>query len=243
MIYCAGKTPASRYAKQQLFQSGLSISDAPCWNTNHLLLDVPSFQPGLWSEEELDTLLSSLPRDLIIWGGNLCHDKLSNYRTVDLLTDESYLTDNAALTADCVIPLAESALKQPWERSSVLLIGWGRITKALSGKLRSLNAHVSIASGTPHHHKDAAAAGFPVLASSCLENSIRNFHLIINTAPAPVLTLKEPCPTVLMDLASVKGIDAPDVIWARALPGKYAPECSGKLIADAVIRQIREVSP
>ena len=39
-----------------------------------------------------------------------------------------------------------------------------------------------------------------------------------------------------LDLASIQGIPGQDVIWARGLPEKDAPESSGKLIADAINR-------
>ena len=41
---------------------------------------------------------------------------------------------------------------------------------------------------------------------------------------------------LLMDLASLRGIEGDRVIWARGLPGKDAPESSGALIAKTVIR-------
>ena len=40
----------------------------------------------------------------------------------------------------------------------------------------------------------------------------------------------------ITDLASVKGIAGDNVIWARGLPGKDAPEESGTLIAKTVLR-------
>ena len=39
-----------------------------------------------------------------------------------------------------------------------------------------------------------------------------------------------------IDLASVKGMEGGDVIWARGLPGKDAPESSGVLIGKTVLR-------
>ena len=41
---------------------------------------------------------------------------------------------------------------------------------------------------------------------------------------------------IKIDLASCPGMDAPDVIWARGLPGKDAPETSGELIARTILR-------
>ena len=68
------------------------------------------------------------------------------------------------------------------------------------------------------------------------------YRLIVNTAPAPVLTgdqLIDCCTNCLkIDLASVQGIDAEDVIWARGLPNSHAPETSGALIAQSILRLI-----
>ena len=241
-VYFAGITPALGFAKRHLSRSGITIADNPGWDTAHLLLDVPSFRPGLWPEKTLDTLLSSLPRDVTIWGGMLDRKELDTYSTVDLLTDEAYLRENAVITADCAIPIAEEAMTCPWEQAHVLLIGWGRITKALSSKIRALGADVTIASGKEGHRAEAVSQHFPVLDSADLENRTASFDLIINTAPAPVLSVKDPGKTILMDLASVNGIDGPDVIRARALPGRLAPERSGTLIAETFLRRIREGS-
>jgi hypothetical protein len=50
------------------------------------------------------------------------------------------------------------------------------------------------------------------------------------------------CPgkALKIDLASQPGIGGNDVIWARGLPGKNAPESSGKLIAQTVLRKLEE---
>ena len=43
-----------------------------------------------------------------------------------------------------------------------------------------------------------------------------------------------------IDLASEPGMQGKSVIPARGLPGKYAPESSGKLIADTILRVLKE---
>ena len=65
--------------------------------------------------------------------------------------------------------------------------------------------------------------------------------VIYNTAPAPVLdrkTLAKCLGTLKIDLASLQGLDGPDVIWARGLPGLYAPESSGRLIAQSILPRL-----
>ena len=236
-FYRAGTSSASSYACHYLSEAGFLIADSPDWNTKHLLLDVPSFSPGSWTSKSLDTLLSSLSENITVWGGNLNHPSLENYQTIDLLKDETYLTKNADITADCTIPIAESVLDHPWEKVKVLIIGWGRITKSLSPKLKSLGCDVTISSRSASHQEEAIASGF---YTSLSPDDIQPYHLIVNTAPAHILTVHENSTSAFIDLASVKGIEGSNVIWARGLPGKYAPKRSGKLIADTILRLSKE---
>ena len=238
-MYCAGKTPALITARRILSQKGISFDDSPGWNIRHLLFDVPSFRPGLWSDNALETLLASLPHNVTIWGGNLRHPALESWHTVDLLQDESYLQGNADITAACTIPIAESALQLPWNKTNALIIGWGRIGKSLSGMLCALGCHITILTRSACHKAEAASSGFSVIDAP---DDLQPFHLIINTAPAHVLSVQDVSP-ICIDLASVRGIIGENVIWARGLPGRFAPEQSGKLIADTILRLSKEVCP
>jgi hypothetical protein len=66
---------------------------------------------------------------------------------------------------------------------------------------------------------------------------LKQYAIIINTAPAPVMTQAETKKdALLMDLASVRGIAGDRVDHALALPGKDAPQESGKLIAKTALR-------
>ena len=99
-LYCAGTTAAVRFALQYLQEHSIPTEDRPGWDVGHVLLDVPSFQGNLLrSGGNPDTLLQALPKDAVIWGGNLNHPALDGFFTVDLLKDEAYLAENAAITA------------------------------------------------------------------------------------------------------------------------------------------------
>ena len=67
--------------------------------------------------------------------------------------------------------------------------------------------------------------------------------LVFNTAPSLLLSreMTARCPDcLLIDLASQPGMQGDDVLWARGLPGKMAPESSGKLIAETILRLWKE---
>jgi dipicolinate synthase subunit A len=70
--------------------------------------------------------------------------------------------------------------------------------------------------------------------------AIDAYRVIFNTVPSPVITEDESAQCrsdcLKIDLASEVGIAGDDVLWARGLPGKDAPESSGKLIAKTILR-------
>lgn len=244
-VYCAGTTPALKYAKQQLIHAGVTLSDSPGWQTQHLLLDVPSFRPGSFLSESknLDTLLGSLPREVTIWGGNLSHPSLEGFRTMDLLKDEEYLAGNAAITAHCALGLAAPLLQTTWTQTPTLVIGWGRIGKCLGKLLRSMDCPVTISARSAEDRAALGSLGYQAADTGNLGGILSDFRLIFNTVPAPVISEAEAelCQNSMkIDLASKKGIAGEDVVWARGLPGIHAPESSGKLIADTFLRLYKE---
>lgn len=247
-VYCAGTTAALKYAKDFLSENSVPIVDSPLWNTGHLLLDVPSFRPGsiLSDGKNLDTLLSSLPWDVTVWGGNLDHPALADYRTVDLLKDEQYLTENAAITAHCALGIAAPMLYTTWDQTPTLIIGWGRIGKSLGNLLLSLGCPLTVAARSEKDRAALSSLGYQTVSIHELHPILPQFRLIINTVPAPVLNAEDfesKTGCIRIDLASQKGIFGDEVIWARGLPGIHAPESSGRLIANTFLRLLKEATP
>ena len=103
-VFLAGNTPAVQYAVQVLTEQDIIITHTPRWDVTDVLLDVPAFRPGGMTQEQLDTLLASLPGNVRLWGGNLSVD---GYTCTDLLKYEPYLWDNAAITARCALNLTQ----------------------------------------------------------------------------------------------------------------------------------------
>ena len=240
-FYVAGTTPALNHTRSALLEAGITVTDSPRWNTDHLLLDVPSFRPG--SAIHIDTLLCTLPQEITIWGGNLHHPALEGYRCIDLLKDEGYLLENASITADCAITLIEPLLKENWSQTRCLVIGWGRIGKFLSEKLSNLSCHVTVATRKDPYRIQLKGLGYRAVDMKQMKEILTEFDLIINTAPADILSNNDlsGCEACLkVDLASRKGISSDDVIWARGLPGIHAPERSGRLIANTILRILKE---
>lgn len=241
LVFPVGETPACDFAGKFLEESRWEVTDHLSPDITHLLLDVPSFRcPGvLRSGEPIDALLERLPAGITVIGGNLSDPALDKYRKADLLADPLYLAKNAAVTAHCALLLAGKRLATVYPDTPTLIIGWGRIGKCLAKLLRGMGAPVTIAARKEGDRAILQALGYTAVSPENLPPLLPGFRLIFNTAPAAVLTedmVSLGKKALKIDLASSPGIPGEDVIPARGLPGIYAPESSGRLIAETVLR-------
>lgn len=225
-IYIAGRSPALTHCENFLRQWGFVVADAPGEEVTHVVLPVPTGNAPV---------PEGLAEDVTVFGGNLQDMK---YRAVDLLKDERYLARNAVITAHCAIKVLLRQLERTLAGCPVLVIGWGRIGKALVPLLRALGAQVTIATRSGKERAMLAALGYGTADTADMDAG--GYQVVFNTAPAAVLheadTRED---AVLMDLASAEGIVGQRVIRARGLPGKEAPESSGELIARTVALYIQ----
>lgn len=244
LIYPAISSPASHVAVKLLAGQGVEIADHVTPEATHLLLDAPSMAAPdrLRSGASLSQLLSFLPSKICVIGGFLPTDVCKNHPCIDLLKDETYLHENAALTAECAVSIAAEKAKFALRRTPVLIIGWGRIGRQLAHLLRGYHAEVCILSGTDLHRAEASASGFGTLPPDELPRKIGKFRILFNTAPSLMIpkALAEQCTGALkIDLASSAGFEAEDAIIARGLPGLRVPESAGALIAKTILEKLR----
>ena len=85
-----------------------------------------------------------------------------------------------------------------------------------------------------------SALGYDTLDPQTAGYELVRFRVIMNTAPEMVFTKQalQYCTAdcLKIDLASRRGLESDDVLWARGLPGKMAPQSSGELIANTILR-------
>ncbi len=241
IIYTAGYSPAMSYCIQIMKQAGFTILSEPSSQVTHLLLPVPSFAPdgGIVGGGNLSTLLTLLPKNIVVIGGNLDRPELDYYTTVDLLQDANYLALNAKITAYCAIKLAMNQLPIIPDGCPVLVIGWGRIGKCLSQLLKQLGAKVTVCARKEADRSIINALGY--CAVDYPQVALPDYRVIFNTVPT-MLFPKSAGAGLKIDLASRLGLGGEDVIWARGLPGKDAPESSGALIAQVLLPILRKES-
>ena len=160
-IFCAGSTSAVKYAAEILQRNGWTIQSAPSDETKFVLLDVPSMDPcgNLRNGGSLQTLLNAIPTDAVILGGALDNPLLCGRKTIDLLKNETYLAENAKITAYCTLPIILDSIPVTFENTSILIIGWGRIGKSLAEMLHLLKADVTVASRNPENEAEIRTMG------------------------------------------------------------------------------------
>jgi len=244
-VFPVGKTAACRFCAGFWEKAGAVLIDHPSPEVTHLLLDAPSFSAdgSLRGGGDISDTLRMLPPGITVVGGNLRHPALEGYKTLDLLRDAGYLAENAAVTADCALQVAAPLMETTFADASALIVGWGRIGKCLARMLKALGADVTVAARKEADRAMLRALGYRAAEPNGLEELLPRCRLIFNTAPEMVLdekalSLCHRC--VKIDLASAPGMAGPDVVWARGLPGVYAPESAGKRMAETIFRRLEE---
>lgn len=224
-IYIPEHTPALSYAALEFVRSKVELVPSAT-DADSVLLPVPT-------PTDFDLRLYQKCR---IFGGNLAKPPEDS---VDLLKNDQYLAENAAITAEGAVGMILPNLPDRWSASPVLVLGWGRIGKALSKQLQHLNIPVHVYARKSMDKAMLAALGYSPFES----RNLSTYRCIVNTVPAEVLSadnwkkVRPDC--YLLELASQKFIPHERVVHGRGLPGKCKPEASGKLIAKTVCKYLQ----
>ena len=241
LLYPIGSTKSCRYASEFLKAAGFSLVDHPAPEITHLLLDVPSIsQNGLLADgTDLKQLLRMLPHSITLIGGKLTAPYCEEYRCLDLLLNPRYLARNAAITAECALQAAAPYLHTTFADSPTLILGWGRIGKCLARLLSALGCSVTVAARKEQDRAMLEALGYRAVDFQEVPQVLPHCKILFNTVPDLPLSYEVP-QGIAIDLASYPGMNGSNVITARGLPGKYAPESSGKLIAETILNHYKE---
>lgn len=169
----------------------------------------------------------------------------------DVWQDERLKLENAWLTAEGAICAAMNESKSSLKDCHCLVIGWGRIGKALTELLIGMNARVTVASRSERGRNSAAERGAESVSTYSMREAVRGKQIIFSTAPERVLcedALRYAEPDALIiDLASAPfgvDIDAARQLNLKAwrepkLPGRYCPFSAARALLQAIIRAER----
>ncbi len=203
-------------------------------------------------------LLSIISSDCIIFAGK-CDKRLFKIaeeygiKVIDYFDREDLQILNAIPTAEGAIQIAMEETPFTIHSSKCLVIGNGRIGAILSKMLSGIGAEVTVAARKQKDRAKIFSYGLKTISMGELYDSIGNFDIIFNTAPALILDsdmlMKSKRNVLIIDLASRPGgVDFETarkmgikVIWALSLPGKVASDTAGDIIGKTILNIIDEM--
>lgn len=212
----------------------------------------------------LSELADIVDADCRIIGGRLPESfvnqaELRGIKCFDYFAAEAFQIKNAYTTAEAALSIAMSNLKKTVRGADFAVTGYGRIAKQLAKILVDLGAKVTVCARKDSDLAYASLSGCRILKldkeGKFLPELCKGYDIIFNTVPHWLFdgkTLKNMSEkTLIIELASAPGgIDVSaakqlnsKILWASSLPGKYAPESAGELIAECVAKYLEgEVS-
>lgn len=203
---------------------------------------------------DVDAVAQSLTPGAVVFGGGLSRVRAlleaRGLRVFDYLDDEALTVANAVPSAEGALEIAMRELPVTLCGSRCLVIGYGRIGKALSARLHALHARVTVSARKPADRAAIESAGLRADRTGSYLHDLAQYDCIFNTVPAPVLreehlrTLRPDC--LLIDLASGSGglaENAPPAlhyIHALGLPGRCAPKTAAEALKTMILRTLAE---
>ena len=217
-------------------------------------LNAPLAEGPVPLEEVLDTLRPGQ----IVCAGRV-DDRLRalaegrGVRLFDYFAREELAVTNSVPTAEGAIQIALEELPITLHGARALVIGYGRLGRALAPRLAALGARVTVAARRYEALAWAESFGFAACPLGELGECLCGFDLAVNTVPAPVLgaaelgELKEGC--LVIDLASLPGgVDlvaaerlGVKAVRALSLPGKTAPATAAAALRTAICHILNEL--
>lgn len=193
-----------------------------------------------------EEILAGTPARVYLCGPG--HPPLSEDNVIDLWADEALQLDNARLTAEGALSAAMRSGSRAIGDTRAMVVGYGRIGRALTELLVALGADCLVASRSEAGRNRAVERGATAADTARIGAALPGRQLIFNTAPATVLdaeALKRADPgAMIVDLASPPyGVDL-RAAWSRGLrawrepglPGRYCPESAARALLAAMER-------
>lgn len=238
------------------------IEDLPK-DLNYLILPMPAANgpdinaPLSNQPIHIKNLLEQISPDTLVLAGKISAELQQTLtekqlRSIDYLKREELAVLNAAATAEGTLELLLSELPVTILGLKVLIVGGGRISRALRTRLKLLGADVRVSARKYADLAWISSDGCTAIPIQQMEESVQQVDAIINTVPAPILghdiLQKIPRQTLVIDLASKPGgVDFEEAnrlglktIWALSLPGKTAPISSGEILFRTIEHIIEE---
>ena len=169
---------------------------------------------------------------------------------IDVLKDEKLTMLNTIPTAEGAIAKAIEETDITIENSNCMVLGFGRVGKILSYKLKQLGAKVYAESRNEKMLAEIMAYGYKPINFNEIEKNICKMDIIFNTIPAKILDKDKLIfmnnQSIIIDLASKPGgvdFDVANKMKIKAIlysgiPGKIAPKTSAQNIKKVIQKNL-----
>lgn len=200
----------------------------------------------------LSNFLSLLTHKPLVLGGAM-NSKITEFFQehsipyCDLMNIESVAIGNAIATAEGTILEAIKRSQINLHQSKSLVLGYGRCAQILAGKLKAMDASVTVAARRPEAIAFANAYGFQTGKLPDILSDLSQYDYIFNTVPVMLLS-KEVLQTTKSDVTIIDIASAPggvdynaaselnrNATLCLALPGIYAPKSSANILLHAIL--------
>ncbi len=197
----------------------------------------------------LSALLAMLPEGVPLLAGattGAIEPFSQHHRILSYGEDEGFLARNARITAEGALSLLMQRLPKALADTPCLILGSGRLARALASLLAGLSAPHSVFARNPA----PLPGGIRPLPLTALPAEIGRFSVLINTVPVRLLDAsllrRARAGALLLELAAVPDVVDPAAVSAAGmtllsappLPGRYAPPSAGRALAEAALRLI-----
>lgn len=166
---------------------------------------------------------------------------------IDYYEREELKISNAVPTAEGALAIAMSEVPYTIHGAKCLVVGYGRVGRAMARLLGGVGAEVTAAARRYEDLARIRADGYRTVRTERLAAVAGDFSIIFNTVPAEIFTKEVlsviPPSVPIIDLASSPGGVDRDfaekngnhTVFALSLPGKTAPVTAGHIIEESVL--------
>ena len=201
---------------------------------------------------DMDEIIGTLNRLNSLCGGvipeqlvHACYE--ADVFCYDFMKDDQVAVKNAVATAEGAVMEAFLMSDKNIEGSKCLVSGFGRCGRVLADKLNCFGAEVTVMIRSEEAYKKVQSFGYRPMYFSDYKRCAESYDYCFNTVPAMVIgsdIIKHmPPDIVIIDIASKPGgcdfacLEKHGIKYRHSLgiPGRYSPEASGRILAEACI--------
>lgn len=239
---------AAAFFQEKAGEEALAAADLRKYSC--IITNWPMRRPLGEGEIDDDEIMESiLPGSvLLLCGPGHPREKRWDLQYINLWEDEALLQENAWLTAEAAVASAMRKNRLSLAGMKCMVIGYGRIGRALARILLNMGARVMVLSEKEGKRAHAREVGAEAAVTDEICNVLPGQKLVFSTPPAVIMDRavleKADGDAIIIDLASPPyGVDleAAQELGLNAcrepgLPGRWCPMSAARAIYNAVLR-------